>query len=91
MGALKTKKEWAPTYILPPGLVPDDPSTDEYLELDGLTGGQINLACANSNVAAVSLTIYPEERWNLLRALKELGYVQVLRNKNSGEFRLMKA
>lgn len=88
MGSL-TKQTVRP-IILPPGLVPDDPAPDEYLDLDSLTDDQLMLACANSNVASVSLRLHPNERWALIRGLRGLGYVQVLQNKNSGEFRLMK-
>lgn len=65
MGSL-TKQTVRP-IILPPGLVPDDPAPDEYLDLDSLTDDQLMLACANSNVASVSLRLHPNERWALIR------------------------
>lgn len=60
---------------------------DRWLEPESLSHDDLLLACYNSNVAADSQATKQE----ILNGLRELGYITVLRNQNSGEFRLMKS
>jgi hypothetical protein len=61
--------------------------SDAYHDLWTLNKDQLLLAAANSNVACD-----PDASLETLRgALHELHYVTVLRNENTGEFRLMKS